>query len=171
MAQHQNDLPAYAAVRLAAIQLPERVPCTAPGAAGHAPATWRPLAPLSIAPQAPGQRHPRSGCWEARAVCRRRCRCRQPAATTPTAAACCLPPPASAPCSLQDYPLQPLVDDCHLLGSLLDDCLRIEVGEELFQKVRARARERGAGCMHALCSSGSLRTRGGTLSTKAQCKT
>lgn len=38
-------------------------------------------------------------------------------------------------CPLQDYPLQPLVDDCRLLGSLLDDCLRIEVGEELFQKV------------------------------------
>lgn len=40
-----------------------------------------------------------------------------------------------APC-LQDYPLQPLVDDCRLLGSLLDDCLRIEVGDELFHKVR-----------------------------------
>lgn len=37
---------------------------------------------------------------------------------------------------LQDYPLQPLVDDCRLLGSLLDDCLRIEVGDELFNKVR-----------------------------------
>ncbi|KAL4853378.1 Phosphoenolpyruvate carboxylase 2 [Chlorella vulgaris] len=35
----------------------------------------------------------------------------------------------------EDYPLQPLVDDCRLLGSLLDDCLRIEVGEELFQKI------------------------------------
>ena len=28
------------------------------------------------------------------------------------------------------------MDDCRLLGSLLDDCLRIEVGEELFKKVR-----------------------------------
>lgn len=39
------------------------------------------------------------------------------------------------PANLQDYPLQPLVDDCRLLGSLLDDCLRIEVGDELFAKV------------------------------------
>jgi len=29
-----------------------------------------------------------------------------------------------------------LEDDCKLLGSLLDDCLKIEVGDELFQKVR-----------------------------------
>ncbi|PRW39191.1 phosphoenolpyruvate carboxylase 4 [Chlorella sorokiniana] len=35
----------------------------------------------------------------------------------------------------EDYPLQPLVDDCRLLGSLLDDCLRIEVGDELFNKI------------------------------------
>lgn len=35
----------------------------------------------------------------------------------------------------EDYPLQPLVDDCRLLGSLLDDCLRIEVGDELFAKI------------------------------------
>ncbi|KAI7840424.1 hypothetical protein COHA_005854 [Chlorella ohadii] len=35
----------------------------------------------------------------------------------------------------EDYPLQPLVDDCRLLGSLLDDCLRIEVGDELFHKI------------------------------------
>ena len=28
------------------------------------------------------------------------------------------------------------MDDCRLLGSLLDDCLRIEVGDELFHKVR-----------------------------------
>ena len=40
------------------------------------------------------------------------------------------------PRGVQDYPLQPLVDDCRLLGSLLDDCLRIEVGDELFKKVR-----------------------------------
>lgn len=40
--------------------------------------------------------------------------------------------------SVQDYPLQPFLDDCSLLGSLLDDCLRIEVGEELFEKVSAR---------------------------------
>ena len=37
--------------------------------------------------------------------------------------------------SLQDYPLAPLEDNCKLLGSLLDDCLRIEVGDELFEKV------------------------------------
>lgn len=36
----------------------------------------------------------------------------------------------------EDYPLQPLVDDCRLLGSLLDDCLRIEVGEDLFEKIK-----------------------------------
>lgn len=35
----------------------------------------------------------------------------------------------------EDYPLQPLVDDCRLLGSLLDDCLRLEVGDELFGKL------------------------------------
>jgi hypothetical protein len=39
----------------------------------------------------------------------------------------------------QEYPLQPLVDDCRLLGSLLDDCLRIEVGEELFEKASRAA--------------------------------
>lgn len=50
------------------------------------------------------------------------------------------PRPFAPHSRLQDYPLQPLVDDCRLLGSLLDDCLRIEVGEELFQKVGA---ERG----------------------------
>lgn len=48
-------------------------------------------------------------------------------------------PPSSRPCA-QDYPLQPLVDDCRLLNALLDDCLRIEVGDELFQKV--------CGCLH-----------------------
>jgi hypothetical protein len=31
----------------------------------------------------------------------------------------------------QSYDLAPLVDDCTLLGSLLDDCLRNEVGEEV----------------------------------------
>ena len=40
--------------------------------------------------------------------------------------------------SLQDYPLAPLEDNCKLLGSLLDDCLRIEVGDELFEKVSLR---------------------------------
>ena len=35
----------------------------------------------------------------------------------------------------QDYPLAPLEDDCKLLRNLLDDCLRIEVGENLFVKV------------------------------------
>lgn len=35
----------------------------------------------------------------------------------------------------QEYPLAPLEDDCKLLGALLDDCLKIEVGDELFQKV------------------------------------
>lgn len=36
--------------------------------------------------------------------------------------------------NLQEYPLAPLEDDCKLLGSLLDDCLRIEVGDHLFSK-------------------------------------
>lgn len=35
----------------------------------------------------------------------------------------------------QTYDLAPLIDDCTLLGSLLDDCLRQEVGEELYQKL------------------------------------
>lgn len=38
-----------------------------------------------------------------------------------------------------DYDLRPLEDDCNLLGSLLDDCLRVEVGENLFKKVREEA--------------------------------
>ncbi|GMH36089.1 hypothetical protein BSKO_03957 [Bryopsis sp. KO-2023] len=37
----------------------------------------------------------------------------------------------------QEYPLAPLEDDCKLLGSLLDDCLRLEIGEEDFQKVES----------------------------------
>lgn len=41
---------------------------------------------------------------------------------------CCVP-------TLQDYTLAPLEDDCKLLGSMLDECLRSEVGEELYQKV------------------------------------
>eukprot|EP00887_Chlorella_sp_A99_P002435 scaffold10.g2435.t1 len=35
----------------------------------------------------------------------------------------------------EDYPLQPLVDDCRLLSDLLDDALLIEVGPELFAKL------------------------------------
>ena len=31
--------------------------------------------------------------------------------------------------------MAPLEDDCKLLRNLLDDCLRIEVGENLFNKV------------------------------------
>ncbi|KAK9905656.1 hypothetical protein WJX75_003995 [Coccomyxa subellipsoidea] len=34
-----------------------------------------------------------------------------------------------------EYPLAPLEEDCKLLGSLLDDCLRIEVGDHLFSKL------------------------------------
>lgn len=45
-----------------------------------------------------------------------------------------LPSPLCLP-SPQEYPLAPLEDDCKLLGSLLDDCLRIEVGDDLFAKV------------------------------------
>ena len=36
---------------------------------------------------------------------------------------------------VQDVILEPLEDDCRLLQSLLDDCLRIEIGPELLQKV------------------------------------
>lgn len=39
------------------------------------------------------------------------------------------------PALLQDFPLQALDDDCRLLGSLLDDTLRIEVGDVLFEKI------------------------------------
>lgn len=40
----------------------------------------------------------------------------------------------------EDFPLAALEDDCKLLGSMLDDCLKVEVGEELFKKVeRIRA--------------------------------
>jgi len=35
----------------------------------------------------------------------------------------------------EDYPLAPLEDDCRLLKSLLDGCLRIEASDEFFQKV------------------------------------
>jgi len=35
----------------------------------------------------------------------------------------------------EDYSLASLTDDCNLLGSLLDDCLKSEVGVELFDKV------------------------------------
>ncbi|EFJ52200.1 hypothetical protein VOLCADRAFT_56464 [Volvox carteri f. nagariensis] len=37
-------------------------------------------------------------------------------------------------CNAQDD-LTPLEDDCKLLGSLLDECLRVEVGEGLFKKI------------------------------------
>ena len=88
----------------------------------------------SQAPASPGPGQAcRSRCpaqiWSRRAA-------RQPysaaAAVGHTAPHCRRRPPPH----VQDYPLQPLVDDCRLLGSLLDDCLRIEVGEELFKKVR-----------------------------------
>ena len=35
----------------------------------------------------------------------------------------------------QDFPLQALDDDCRLLGSILDDTLRIECGDVLFEKI------------------------------------
>ncbi|CAG9464223.1 unnamed protein product [Pedinophyceae sp. YPF-701] len=35
----------------------------------------------------------------------------------------------------EDYPMAPLDEDCRLLGSLLDDTLRIEVGDVLFEKI------------------------------------
>jgi len=51
----------------------------------------------------------------------------------------------------EDYPMAPLEDDCRLLKSLLDDCLRIETGEEFFNKVE-RIREL-AGCAAQMNSS------------------
>ena len=42
----------------------------------------------------------------------------------------------------EEMSFQPLEDDCKLLGSLLDDCLRHEVGEEFMaqiEKVRSLA--------------------------------
>lgn len=51
----------------------------------------------------------------------------------------------------EDYPMAPLEDDCRLLKSLLDDCLRIETGEEFFQKVE-RIRQL-AGCAAQMNSS------------------
>jgi phosphoenolpyruvate carboxylase len=39
----------------------------------------------------------------------------------------------------EDYSLASLTDDCNLLGSLLDDCLKSEVGVELFNKVGLRS--------------------------------
>lgn len=52
----------------------------------------------------------------------------------------CRPVPCDPHCLiLQDYPLAPLEDDCKLLGALLDDCLKIEVGDELFEKVALSA--------------------------------
>lgn len=42
--------------------------------------------------------------------------------------------------NIDEYSLAPLEDDCKLLGSLLDDCLKEEVGDELFKKLeRVRA--------------------------------
>ena len=49
------------------------------------------------------------------------------------------PPHPRAPCpSLRSYSLAPLIDDCKLLGILLDDCLKADVGTELFNQVRPR---------------------------------
>ena len=42
----------------------------------------------------------------------------------------------------EDYPLQPLDDDCRLLCSLMDDCIKLEHGEEVMQcieRIRALA--------------------------------
>lgn len=34
----------------------------------------------------------------------------------------------------EDFNVQPLIDDCNLLGKLLDDCLKSEVGVDLYSK-------------------------------------
>lgn len=38
---------------------------------------------------------------------------------------------------LKEIDLQPLDDDCKLLGTLLDSCLKHEIGETLFNKASA----------------------------------
>lgn len=49
----------------------------------------------------------------------------------------------------EDYDHQPLDDDCKLLGSLVDDCIVVEHGEELMQKIeRVRALAHGFTEMH-----------------------
>ena len=35
----------------------------------------------------------------------------------------------------EDYPLQPLDDDCRLLCSLMDDCIRMEHGDNVMQTI------------------------------------
>jgi hypothetical protein len=44
-----------------------------------------------------------------------------------------------------DINLTPLDDDCRLLASILDQSLKLEVGDVLFHKVRAKAGERAGG--------------------------
>jgi hypothetical protein len=47
------------------------------------------------------------------------------------------PRPARRPTAASpSYSLAPLIDDCKLLGILLDDCLKADVGTELFNKAR-----------------------------------
>ena len=46
---------------------------------------------------------------------------------------------------VEDIPLQALDDDCSMLKNLLDDCLRLEVGDSLFTKLeRIKVRGRRA---------------------------
>jgi phosphoenolpyruvate carboxylase len=58
--------------------------------------------------------------------------CRPPPLTRPRH----LLPASSAPQELVQESLQPLEDDCALLGSLLDKCLELEIGAPLFAKFR-----------------------------------
>lgn len=50
---------------------------------------------------------------------------------------------------VQEISLQPLDDDCRMLGSLLDQCLKHEIGDELFSKVRIAACVLMLSCVHA----------------------
>ena len=112
------------------------------GAAGLAarPETlWR--GTLADAPSRAMRDGARPAAAAAPASCRRRLPSHHRRGLAPSRAAAPARPDAATtapmpPRGVQDYPLQPLVDDCRLLGSLLDDCLRIEVGDELFKKVR-----------------------------------
>lgn len=60
------------------------------------------------------------------------------AAPTPFRASPPCAPPSRTPVAPhpRSYSLAPLIDDCKLLGILLDDCLKADVGTELFNKVR-----------------------------------
>ena len=54
----------------------------------------------------------------------------------------------------QEYPIAALEDDCKLLESLLDDCLRMEIGKEQFHDVSAAAPPPPCPLTHSLLLGG-----------------